>query len=60
VENKRLGHALKIVKAQQEIQRSPEVMTNSTKGGYKKHPRQVYGPDYREKLAVPEAVETTG
>jgi transposase len=60
VENKRLGHALKIVKAQQEIKRSPEVMTNSAKGGYKKHPRQLYGPDYKETLAAPEAVEMTG
>ena len=60
VENKRLGHALKIVKAQQEIKRSPEVMTNSAKGGYKKHPRQLYGPDYKYKLAAPQAVEMTG
>lgn len=59
VENKRLGHALKIVKAQQEIKRSPEVMTNSTKGGYKKHPRQLYGPDFKADLAAPKAVEMT-
>ena len=59
VENKRLGHALKIVKAQQEIKRSPKVMTNSAKGGYKKHPWQLYGPDYVEKIVPAPAVEMT-
>jgi hypothetical protein len=33
-------------------------MTNSDKGGYKKRPRQVYGPDYKEFVAAP-AVEMT-
>jgi hypothetical protein len=32
------------------------VMTNSTKNGYKKRPRQIYGPDYKETIAAP-AVE---
>jgi hypothetical protein len=59
VENKRLGHALKIVKAQQEIKRTPKVMTNSAKGGYQKRPRQLYGPNYKEALAPPKAVEMT-
>ncbi len=60
VENKRLGHALAVVKAQQDVNRMPTVMTNSEKGGYKKRPRQVYGPDYKPELAAPEAVEMTG
>ncbi len=46
VENKRLGHALTIVKAHQETKRLPTVRTNSDKGGYKKRGRQLYGPDY--------------
>ncbi len=60
VENKRLGHALAVVKAQQDVKRMPTVMTNSAKGGYKKRPRQVYGPDYKAEIASPEAVEMTG
>jgi hypothetical protein len=45
VENKRLGHALSIIKAQQDLPgTSPKVMTNSEKNGYKKRPRTVYGP----------------
>ena len=39
VENKRLGHALAVVKAQQDVKRMPTVMTNSAKGGYKKRLR---------------------
>jgi hypothetical protein len=58
IENKRLGHALATVKAQQDIQHSPAILTNSDKGGYKKRPRQVYGPDYKEGIATP-AVEMT-
>ena len=57
VENKRLGHALAIVKAQQDTGQLPKVMTNSAKGGYQKRPRQLYGPDYKEKTAVAKAVE---
>ncbi len=57
VENKRLGHALAIVKAQQEIKRLPTVLSNSSKAGYKKRGRQLYGPDYVENLPTPEAVE---
>jgi hypothetical protein len=59
VENKRLGHALRMVKAQQDIKRLPTIMTNSDKGGYKKRPRQLYGPDYQEKIVSPAAVEMT-
>jgi len=43
VENKRLGHALAIVKAQQDIKYTPKVMTNSEKNGYRKRPSRVYG-----------------
>lgn len=60
VENKRLRHALATVKAQQDLKHEPKIQTNSEKGGYKKHPRQVYGPDYKAELAAPEAVEMTG
>ena len=59
VENKRLGHALAKVKAQQDIKHEPKVMTNSAKGGYKKRPRQLYGPDYNAKVAAAPAVEMT-
>ena len=32
--------------AQQETKHLPKIKTNSDKGGYKKNPRRVYGPDY--------------
>lgn len=57
VENKRLGHALAIVKAQQDRKLEAKVLTNSEKTGYKKRPRQVYGPDYIESERAPAAVE---
>ena len=44
VENKRLGHALSIIKAQQDLRGAPKVMTNSEKIGYKKRTKIVYGP----------------
>src|ERR1700682_5966790 len=56
VENKRLRHALATVKAQQDIKHLPEIMTNSDKIGYKKRPRQVYGPDYKKEIAAAPAV----
>lgn len=60
VENKRLSHALTIIKAQQEVKREPKVQTNSEKGGYKKNPRQLYGPNYKPKSApAGQAVEMT-
>jgi hypothetical protein len=43
VENKRLGHALAIVKAQQDLKLATTVMTNSENTGYKKRGRKVYG-----------------
>ena len=57
VENKRLGHALALVKAQQDLKRETKVLTNSEKTGYKKRPRQLYGPHYVELLPAPKAVE---
>jgi hypothetical protein len=57
VENKRLGHALSIVKAQQDLKRETKVLTNSEKGGYKKRSRSVYGPDFIENVRAPKAVE---
>ena len=59
VENKRLSHALATVKAQQDIKHEPKIMTNSDKGGYKKNPRRVYGPEYSQKVAAAPAVEMT-
>jgi hypothetical protein len=48
VENKRLGHALAVIKAQQDTAFTPKVNTNSQKLGYQKRGRNVYGPDYIE------------
>jgi len=43
VENKRLGHALAIVKAQQDLRLATKVMTNSEKTGYKKRGKSLHG-----------------
>ncbi len=59
VENKRPGHALTIVKAQQDLKRETKVMTNSEKTGYKKNTRAIYGPNFVEKTRSHAAVETT-
>jgi transposase len=40
VENKRLGHALAIIKAHQDIKYAPKVKTNSEKTGYRKRERK--------------------
>ena len=56
VENKRLGHALALVKAQQAIRFEAKVKTNSEKGGYNKRGRLIYGPDYVPK--IPAKAET--
>jgi hypothetical protein len=37
VNNKRLGHTLALVKAQQDLRPAPKVMTNSEKTGYRKN-----------------------
>jgi hypothetical protein len=44
VENKRLGHALALVKAQQDLRHTTSVMTNSEKTGYRKRTRMVNAP----------------
>jgi hypothetical protein len=44
VENKRLGHALALVKAQQDLRHTTRVMTNSEKTGYRKRTRMVSAP----------------
>ena len=59
VENKRLGHALALVKAQQDLKLETKVMTNSEKTGYKKRPRAIYGPNFVEKTRSRAAVEMT-
>ncbi|MBB5061096.1 hypothetical protein HDF16_005832 [Granulicella aggregans] len=59
VENKRLSHAVTIIKAQQDVKREPKVQTNSEKIGHKKNPRQLYGPNYKPNSAVAPAVEMT-
>lgn len=60
VENKRLGHALALVKAAQDLKYEPKVMTNSEKTGYRKRPRKVYGSEEMLKLhAAQNAVEMT-
>ncbi len=59
VQNKRLSHALTLVKAQQDLKRETKVMTNSEKTGYKKNPRAIYGPDFVEKTRSRAAVEMT-
>jgi transposase len=48
VENKRLGHALAVIKAQRDKYFTPKVKTNSQKLGYQKRVRKVYGPTYIE------------
>jgi hypothetical protein len=51
VENKRLGHALALVKAQQDVKLATKVMTNSEKTGYKKRGgRKAYGPVVEQTL----------
>ena len=59
VENKRLGHVLAIVKAQQDTKHETRVMTNSEKLGYKKSPRRVYGPGFEPKTRSATAMEMT-
>ena len=46
VGNKRLSHALSLVKAQQDLRREPKVLTHREKTAYRKRPRQLYGPDF--------------
>lgn len=57
VKNQRLGHALSLVKAQQDVEQRTRVLTNGEKTGYTKRPRKLYGPDFVEKKSAPAAVE---
>lgn len=59
IENKRLGHALVLVKAQQDVKHETKVRTNSEKTGYKKLGRRVYGPDYQAESVTLPTVEMT-
>ena len=63
VENKRLGHALAIIKAQRDTYFAPKVKTNSQKLGYQKRVRKAYGANYIEAATpiatVPAAVTVT-
>lgn len=45
IDNKRLGHALALVKAQQDLKYAPKVMTNSEKTGYQKRPSRIYASE---------------
>jgi hypothetical protein len=44
VENKRLGHGLALVEAQQDLRHTTKVMTNSEKTVYRKRTRMVSTP----------------
>src|ERR1700726_4197436 len=60
VENKRLGHTLALIKAQQDSHFEVKIKTNSEKGEYQKRGRQIYGPDYVPKIPTkPAAVAET-
>jgi hypothetical protein len=50
VENKRLRHALSVVRAKQEQKLEVKIMTNSEKIGYKKRPRLSYGQDFEVRI----------
>jgi hypothetical protein len=49
VENKRLRHALSVVRAKQEQKLEVKIMTNSEKIGYKKRPR-LYEQDFEVRI----------
>jgi hypothetical protein len=57
VENKRLGHALALIKVQQDRHFEAKVKTNSEKGEYQKRGRQIYGPDYVPKIPAKAAAK---
>ena len=44
-QNKRLGHALAIIKKQQDLKDDPKVITNIETAGYRKRRRKTYSPD---------------
>lgn len=51
LENKRLSHAVSIVKTQQGLKRATKMITNGEKDGYKKRERKVYGADLDSKTS---------
>jgi len=54
----RIGHALALVKAQQDLKQTTKVMTSSEKNGYRKRPRKVYGSaETLNSKPLPKAVE---
>jgi hypothetical protein len=53
IENKRLGHALALVKAQQDMRLTTRVMTDSEKTGYRKMPRKID----KQQMAIEAALE---
>lgn len=57
VENKRLGHALSLVKAQQDRKREVKVLNKSEEDGYKKRPRHIEGTRYIEARCSRSALE---
>lgn len=57
VENKRLRHALSVVRTKQEQKLAVKIMTNSEKIGYKKRPRPSYGTGYEPTKST---IETAG
>ena len=63
VENKRLGHALSLIRAAQKIKHEPKVETNSEKLGYKKAPptaprAAAFNPEARPASADPSDTST--
>jgi hypothetical protein len=58
VENKRLGQALSVIKAQQDLKHVPKVMTNSENIAYKKRPKSVYGAPETSTDTAPERADT--
>ena len=53
VENKRLGHALALVKAKQDLKPATRILTNSEKVGCVKQFRRTFGPDFHAKDIEP-------
>ena len=52
VENKRLGHALSLIKAKQDAKLLPRIQTNSEKNGYRKKGRTILGAPSATRAAM--------
>jgi transposase len=52
VDNKRLGHALSLIKAKQDAKLPPRVQTNSEKNGYRKKGRAIVGAPSATRAAM--------